>query len=105
MELTSVNDCWNEIRSRLSSNARVGHWSVTDRAKGDFEIEEVTPDKIVIRTNSGTMRKVERKSFEAIFPLWERYKSGSAQRIELTENSYNSTYVVSILHWLELQIK
>jgi hypothetical protein len=103
MGLTSVNDCWNEIRSRLTPNARVCHWSVTGRAKGEFEIQEVTPDEIVLRTHSGTIRKVPRKSFEVIFPLWQEYKSGRAQRIELTEESYNSTYVVSVLHWLEEQ--
>ena len=102
MELTSFNQCSNEICSRLTPMAKMRSWSAAGRAKGEFEILEVTLDSVTVRTSNGP-RKVPRVSFEEIFRLWADYKTGIMLRNALTEISFNSTYVISILHWLELQ--
>jgi len=104
MELTSFDQCWNEICSRLTPMPKMCSWSVAGRAKGEFGILEVTRDSVTVETGNRP-REVPRESFEVIFEKWADYKTGTMPRKALTEISYNSTYVISILHWLELQAK
>lgn len=102
MELTSFNQCGNEICSRLTPMPKMYSRSAAGRVRGEFGILEVTPDSVTVRTSKGP-RKVPCVSFGVIFPLWADYKAGTVPRHALTDISYNSTYVISILHWLELQ--
>lgn len=102
MELTSFNQTWNEVCSRLAPMSKMSRWSAAGRAKGEFGILEVTSDGVIVQLSKG-IRKVPRVSFEVIFEKWAGYKAGNVPRHELRDVSYNSTYVISILHWLEGQ--
>jgi len=76
-------------------------WSAAGRATSTFGVSEVTRNGVTVKTAKG-LRFVPRKDFEMIYPMWPDYKNGKVQRHKLSF-CVNSTYVVSILHWLELQ--
>jgi hypothetical protein len=83
---------------------RMFAWSQAGRARSHFGIVEVKPSGITVKTNKG-LRRVPRKDFEIIFPLWPDYKTGKVRRHELRDFSHNTVYVLGIFHWLELQRK
>lgn len=99
----SFQKCWDEITARLSSVPKLHHWSAAGRAKGAFAVSDIGPDGIVVKTSKG-LRFVPRKDFESIFPLWPTYRDQKLQRHKLSF-CVNSTYVISVFHWLELQPK
>ena len=103
MNSTSFRQCWNQICANLRPIPKMYSWSVAGRAKSSFCIFEVARDGITVKTAQDTRRFVPRRDFESIYDRWTDYKNGKIKRHELRDLSVHSTYVVSVLHWLELQ--
>jgi len=101
IETATFDQCWKEIKNRLLPMPRLYHWSAAGRAKDFSKIVEVGVTGVVVGTSKGT-RSVPRSDFEAIFPLWPNYRDGKLQR-HMLSFCVNSTYVISIFHWLEQQ--
>lgn len=78
-------------------------WSAAGNASGFFGVARVAAEGITVQPSTGNSRLVRRTDFESIFPLWAGYRDGKVQRQALRDRSRNSTYIVSILHWLEIQ--
>ena len=102
MRLISFDQCWREICSRLTPKPELNAWSAAGRARGHFGISAVTKEGINVSTSKGP-RFVPRRDFELLFPLWPGYRDRKIQRQSLRDMCLNSTYVVSIFHWLEIQ--
>jgi hypothetical protein len=102
VKLTSFDQRWNAVCSKLVPIPKLYHWSAAGRAKGSFRVSEVTKEGVTVRTTKGSSRFVPARDFAAILLLWPDYRDGKIQRYKLSF-CVNSTYVVSILHWLELQ--
>lgn len=101
IEAITPGKCWVEITNLLIPMPRLYHWSAAGRAKGSSEIVEVKATGVMVGASRGT-RFVPRRDFEAILPLWPDYRDGKVQRHKLSF-CVNSTYVISIFHWLEQQ--
>ncbi len=101
VRLESFDQCWKELCSNLRPMPKMYSWSAAGRATGSFGVSEVTQGGVTVKTSKG-LRFVPRKDFEMIFPFWPDYRNHKIQRHKLSF-CVNSTYVVSILHWLELQ--
>jgi hypothetical protein len=77
-------------------------WSAARKAHSDSGINEVTSDGIIVRIGK-RMPFVPRKEFLRSFShCGQINKTGKVQRHELRDICRNN-YVISILHWLELQ--
>lgn len=101
MKFSSFGECWNTICKKLSPRPRLYCWSAAGRAHGSFAVTQTGQEGITVRTDKGP-RFVPRRDFESLFPYWPEYKDGKIQRHKLNFN-VNTTYVLSVLHWLELQ--
>lgn len=101
MTYSSFEECWDAICRRLFPKPRLYCWSAAGRAKGFFGVTLIGHEGITVRTGKG-LRFVPRRDFEALFPLWLDYKAGMIPRVKLNF-IVNTTYVLSIFHWLELQ--
>ncbi len=94
---------WADLRSRLRVGAIIRNWSAdSGYTGGEFRINDMDSSAIVVRSpQMGPERSVSRRDFEKLFALWSQYNRGSVSRAELGKHSQNTTYVVSILRWLE----
>jgi hypothetical protein len=101
MKIKSFERCWQEIVSRLSPR-RLYAWSAAGGARSSFGVTKVGADGIAVLTSKG-MRYIPRKDFESVFEIWEEYVHRRVQRQSVRDLSVNSTYVISVLHWLEIQ--
>jgi hypothetical protein len=51
--------------------------------------------------NAKNLVIVPKAHFNAVWEIWALYTGGQVQRGELTELTFFSKYIISILHWLE----
>jgi hypothetical protein len=94
---------WGEIRRQLSIGTEIRNWSYDSGYTGKVtHIQDKNYDEIVV-TSEGIngKRRISRREFEKLFELWDRYRAGHIPRDEIQEVSRNSTYILSILHWLD----
>jgi hypothetical protein len=99
----NFKDVWRKIRQRVSKGDDIRNWSYDNGYTGNVShVEQVNYDEVVFsgeRTNKP--RHVLRTDFETVFEHWEQYKQGLVSRDVITKISRNSTYILSLFHWLE----
>jgi hypothetical protein len=100
--MTTFNELWHEIRQRLSQGQEISNWSYDGQARGVTRIERFNYDEVVVTgENTKEARSVSRNDFKKVFEIWDRYKQGLVPRSEIGKISRNTTYILTILHWLE----
>src|SRR5262249_3751151 len=100
---TSFQQCWASLRAAVHAGMTIPPWSAKGGSKTPVKILEVGDGSIDVEAGNGTARKVPRADFERIFEVWPQYKVGERNRKNLQEITFNSVYVISVLHWLETQ--
>ena len=98
-----VNTAWDEVQQRVRAGLQVQHWS---KDKGDlqgrFTVDGVSQNRIEISSKSiSGRRRISRADFEAVAKEWPTYLAGNVTRHDLRDSSQNTTYVISLLHWLD----
>jgi hypothetical protein len=97
-------DAWAAILLKLADSDRIiKPWSAAGRiSRSPFSVSCWDIDSITL-TGGGIdgERRISKSDFADVFSVWPEYCAGTKQRSELRERSFNSTYVISILHWLE----
>lgn len=101
MEFDTFNSAWSAVFNLLHPIPALYHWSAAGRANGHFAVTSVDRNGIGVLTSKGS-RFVPVGDFAAIFPLWNDYCDKKIQRHKLNF-CVNTTYVLSIFHWLTLQ--
>ena len=101
----SFPNTWAALQTSLKPGTPIQNWT---EAKGhvgeDFTIAKVAPEFVEIDAPSASnMQRVSRMDFEAVYNEWPKYVSGQTRRPEIRDKTRFSKYVISILHWLELQ--
>jgi hypothetical protein len=99
--LLLFNGAWLELTHRLKSGMKIPYWGITAGKDDTFAITEVDHRWVVVLPKQGQLRRISRDDFHKIFVPWEPYKRGEMSREKLTEMSRNSSYTLSIFHWLE----
>jgi hypothetical protein len=102
--MAASNDVWREIQTRLIVGTEIPNWAydggytgkVTRIAQKYFDVIAVTGGRTV------RPRDIKRTDFQKVYGLWDRYKEGLTSRDEIQQISKNSTYIFSILRWLEV---
>jgi hypothetical protein len=103
----SKSEIWVGVRNNLSSNQAIPNWTAYRGYLGDaFEVAKVDDEHLEIESpNAENLIRVSREDFENVWKLWSGYKSGKVQRQEIRDQTRNSKYVISILHWMETEKK
>jgi hypothetical protein len=98
------NKPWAELQRRYPVGLRLQTWSAAKGyLKGSFVIEALSADRIEVNSDGikNPPRPISRADFERIAALWPEYKAGTLPRSRLIQESQNTTYIVTMLHWLE----
>jgi hypothetical protein len=97
-------DAWAAILLKLPDSDRsIKPWSAAGGiSRSPFFVSCWDIDSITVsRGGIDGERRISKSDFAEVFSVWPEYCAGTKQRSELRERSFNSTYVISILHWLE----
>lgn len=101
MKLT-FEGVWADLRYRLKPRTTIPNWSILKGdTGGEFRIDHVDGGSITVIPEGRKPRSISKADFERIYRMWPAYKTGSISRTELTPMSQNSTYILSLFHWLE----
>lgn len=101
------NEVWREIQDRLAEGTEVQNWSVLHGLTGKMTyIGKVYYDFIdVIGQRGAKPLIVKRTDFKEVYEtVWDGYKAAKFTRTEMGKVSRKTTYIFSILHWVEEQI-
>jgi hypothetical protein len=99
--METIDAVWADFRARLKPKTVVKAWSATGRARAKFSIEDLDGGAITILPGTGSARRISKGDFEKVLDYWAQYKAGRVTRVELTNISQNTTYILSLLHWRE----
>jgi hypothetical protein len=101
MKLT-FEGVWADLRYRLKPRTIVRNWSILKGdTGGEFKIDHVDGGSITVIPEKRRPRSISKADFERVYRVWSAYKAGSISRTALTPISQNSTYILSLFHWLE----
>lgn len=70
--------------------------------EGEFTFLAIKGNAIRIRLRSGKERPIPISSWDEIAPRWKECKSGELTRSAFSKKNFNTTYVFSLLHHLDL---
>jgi hypothetical protein len=99
-----IETVWVYLQFNLATDAEVANWTAYRGYLGDkmrvVRVQggyiEVDPPKAV------NTQIVPKDHFERVWKIWEDYKSQKVKRFELREKTWFSKYIISILHWYEI---
>ena len=96
---------WDRLQKSLKVGDEIPHWSYGGKYdEAFFSISEILESGIEIKTSNETKITVPKNDFETVFEQWEEYKNGNVLRKTLRDiPNRNTTYVISILHKIDLQ--
>jgi hypothetical protein len=107
LESGPKTEIWAKVRNSINSGQPIPNWTTLKGYLGDtFEVVKIRDEHLEIETpNAENLIRVSREDFEKVWEVWPGYKAGKVRRQELTPLTFNSKYVISILHWLEEEKK
>src|SRR5258708_27303178 len=83
----------------LKPGTRIPHWSADGNDRiGSFVVAKIDHDRIWIEEPK---RYIRWPDFYRVYAVWSNYRRRVIPRTKITELTGNSTYVISILNWLE----
>jgi hypothetical protein len=95
---------WTQIADELRPGTAVQNWGVARGFAGrTFEVMDV--ERTVITIFGGDMqmpRRLSKDDFARVYAVWDAYIGGRYPRSKMTDLSQNTTYIVSILHGLNV---
>ena len=99
----TFNQVWSALQARIRPPQKVRNWTALNDYLGDMmTVVAVHSGSIEVDApGAKSIQVVRKQDFEAVFNIWEGYKSNEIERQELTPLTRFSKYVISILHWLE----
>jgi hypothetical protein len=103
MKLT-FEGVWADFRYRLKPRTQIKMWSAhSDYTGAGFKVDGFDPTAITVIPEGRKPRSISREDFRRVYAQWGAYKAGKIGRAELGEitRSQNTSYILSLLHWLE----
>jgi hypothetical protein len=103
---------WIHLQARLRSRhpgapdgMEIRNWTVLKGYIGDsMHVVAVHAETIeVIAPRARNPIVVPKSHFKAVWEVWPLYTNRQMQRQELTPITFFSKYIISILHWLEIE--
>jgi hypothetical protein len=103
-KMGSFEIVWKFLQEELVPGTIVKNWTVLKNDLGD-EMTIVAVSKKSIDVDAPKAKAIQspnREEFEAVWNVWEDYKMGKVLRHELRDITRYSKYIISILHWYDL---
>jgi hypothetical protein len=95
-----TDSVWSQVEA-LPLGVKVNHWSVLKgNSNGAFQVVEIDRSVALIQTGQGSHRRISRTDFENVAKLWDDYVVRRVTRGQVNEVTFNSTYILSLLHRL-----
>ena len=94
---------WLLIQVALRSGDVIPVWSVAGQTRSaPFTIRLVEPTYLEVDPPAAQRsQRIEKAEFQKVYRVWPDYCNRSVPRHELRDLTQYSTYIISILHWLE----
>jgi hypothetical protein len=100
----AFDDTWAKLQGKLFRSSSIPGWSAAGQARLKVvRILNVRDDYIEVETQSGNTQRVPKTKFKEVYDVWGAYCGGQLKRSTFNPDNRVSTYVISILHWLESQ--
>src|SRR5260370_6351094 len=95
---------WVALTAALEPGTTIGHWRA-DKGElpGSFVVTSIDPYAIRIEGPKHAIyqRIIDRGDFRDILDVWDKYRLGQVLRTTIESMTKHSTYVISIIRWLE----
>ena len=107
MRTDTFEDVWRQLQRELYPQTEVRNWTVLKGYLGDsMKIVAVRAETIEVDApRARNLVVVPKAHFKAVWEIWNLYTDGQVPRGELTEITFFSKYIISILRWLEMENK
>lgn len=94
---------WAEFRARLKPGTPVKNWSANGYTGTGFRVDGFDPAAITVIPEGRKPRSISKEDFRRVFAQWLAYKTRRINRTDLGQitRSQNTTYILSLFHWLE----
>jgi hypothetical protein len=94
---------WESFREKVWPGFKFTTWSAFSGYLGNtFQIYKISDNSIIVQSPSAkNLQIVPKKDFFNISIDWNEYKLGNIPRYEFRDRTRYSTYIISILHWLD----
>lgn len=94
---------WKLVQESLVPKQTIQNWSNANGYLGnEFAIHSIDSNGITVLTiEENRERHIEKSEFQQIFQLWDEYCKGNIKRYELRNININTTYIISIIHFVE----
>jgi hypothetical protein len=91
------DEWWERLRKTVLPGTKVYHWSAfsSHQLDGDFTLAGITDREVIIENPNW---RIPREHFEVIFPHWRDYARGATPRSALSQQTWSTTYIFSIMH-------
>ena len=103
----SFEQVWQEITRSLKPGMEISNWTVLKgNLGGTITINSIGEDVILVESpNAKSILRVTKDKFELIWNVWAEYKKGRIQRKDISQDNFHSKYIISILHWWDINSK
>ncbi len=104
--MATFENVWSWLQNNLKSGQTIKNWSVLHGYLGrTTTVVEVCSDYIKVDPpNAKNIQVVPREDFEKLWEDWPAYKGGKVPRTTFPEKTRFVTYVISILHYYDVEV-
>jgi hypothetical protein len=99
----AFEDCWRKMSGALGGRSVINTCSPAGRATGrPFKVVRVDDGFIEVESINGkSTQRISKAKFKEIYDIWIPYCSGTLKRPSFDPKNRVTTYVISILHFVE----
>jgi len=104
--MATFETVWSWLQNNLKSDQIIKNWSVLHGYLGrTTTIVDVRNDYITVAPpNAKNIQVIPKEDFKKLWEDWSAYKSGKVLRSAFLEKSRFITYIISILHYYEMEV-
>ena len=101
----NANRIWDSLRKRVWPGFKIRAWSFDHGDLGwEFSVVRLDDSYVTIRSPKAQhLQEVPKEDFLYVASLWPQYTTGGIPRNEIRDRTRYSTYILGLLHWLELE--
>lgn len=98
-------DWWVLLKTHLKPHTPISNWSAAKgNLIGSFEASPspyVGEEYVKVEGTDIYQRNISQGDFKAVLRCWNEYRAGVIPRLRINAVTKHSTYVISIIRWLE----
>jgi hypothetical protein len=101
----SFKKTWSYIQSNLHAGQLIDNWTKDGRYYiKQLSIVRVRPGKVILikSPNAKDVQRIPQDDFKKVYDVWSQYKASTFPRRRIRDDLTRfSTYIISVLHWVE----